>query len=146
MPSEICYRVHQVLHNTEPAISLYSYHVSLIQWTSCLLPIMRDPGSIPRGVLKWNRDSPVSIVSLYWWPRHDWSLWPFLRRASSQTVTRLSCQQCDNPTSSHTALLSQFNARCRSSFRLHNCSLSLRRAAHEDKRMCLELIHGLFIT
>ncbi len=26
------------------------------------------------------------------------------------------------------------------------CSLSLRRAAHEDKRMCLELIHGLFIT
>jgi hypothetical protein len=26
------------------------------------------------------------------------------------------------------------------------CSLSLRRAAHGDKRMFLELIHGLFIT
>jgi hypothetical protein len=21
----------------------------------------------------WNRDSPVSNVSLHWWPRHDWS-------------------------------------------------------------------------
>ncbi len=37
----------------------------------------------------WNRDSPVSDVSLHWWPRRDWSfLWPRLRRASSQTVTR----------------------------------------------------------
>jgi hypothetical protein len=26
---------------------------------------MRDPGSIPRGVLLWNQDSPVS---LHWWP------------------------------------------------------------------------------
>ncbi len=25
---------------------------------------MRDPGSIPRGVLMWNRDSPVSVVTL----------------------------------------------------------------------------------
>jgi hypothetical protein len=38
---------------------------------------------MPRGVLMWNRDSPVSVVSLHWWPRHDWSLWPCLRRASS---------------------------------------------------------------
>jgi hypothetical protein len=29
-----------------------------------LLPVMRDPGSIPRRVLMWNRDSPVSIVLL----------------------------------------------------------------------------------
>jgi hypothetical protein len=28
----------------EPAISLHSHHVSLVQWTTCLLPVMRDPG------------------------------------------------------------------------------------------------------
>ncbi len=33
-----------------PAISLHSYHVSLVQWTTSLLPVMRDPGSIPKGV------------------------------------------------------------------------------------------------
>jgi hypothetical protein len=54
------------------------------------------------------------------WPRRDRSLWPRLRRASSQTVTRLSCQQCDNPTWSHTTLLFRFYACCRSSFQLHN--------------------------
>ncbi len=85
-----------------------------------LLPIMRDPGSIPRGVLLWNWDSPVIVVSLHWWPWCDWSLWPRLRRAWSRTVTRLWCRQCDNPTWSHIALLSRFHARCRSSFRLHN--------------------------
>ncbi len=73
------------------------------------------------GVLMWNGDSPVSVVSLHWWPRCDWSfLWPRLRRALSRTVTRPSCRQCDNPTWSHTALLSRFHARCRSSFQLHN--------------------------
>ncbi len=75
------------------------------------------PGSIPRGILKWNQDSPVSVVSLHWWP---WSLWPHLRRASSRTINRPSCWQYDNPTWSHTALLSQFHARCRFSFRLHS--------------------------
>ncbi len=74
---------------------------------------MRYPGSIPR-------DSPASVVLLHWWPRRDWSLWPCLRRSSSQTITRPSCRQCDNPTLSHTALLSRFHARCRSSFRFHN--------------------------
>ncbi len=48
----------------EPAISLHSHDVSLIQWTTRLLPVMRDPGSKPREVLMWNRDSPVSVVSL----------------------------------------------------------------------------------
>jgi hypothetical protein len=48
----------------EPAISLHSYTVPLVLWSTYLLPVMRDPGSIPRGVLKWNRDSPVSIVLL----------------------------------------------------------------------------------
>jgi hypothetical protein len=35
----------------EPAISLHSYTVPLVQWSSHLLPVMRDPGSIPRRVL-----------------------------------------------------------------------------------------------
>jgi hypothetical protein len=48
----------------EPAISLHSHHVSLIQWTTCLLPVTRDPGSNPLGVLMWNQDSLVSVVSL----------------------------------------------------------------------------------
>jgi hypothetical protein len=74
----------------------------------------------PRGVLVWNRESPVSYVSLHWWPRRDWSLWPHLRRASSRTVTRPSWRQCDYPTWSHTAFLSRFHACCRSPFRLHN--------------------------
>ncbi len=34
----------------EPAISLHSHHVSLVQWTTRLLPVTRDPGSNPRGV------------------------------------------------------------------------------------------------
>ncbi len=46
----------------EPAISLHSYHVSLVQWTACLLPVRRDPGSNPQGVLMWNWDSPVTVV------------------------------------------------------------------------------------
>jgi hypothetical protein len=76
---------------------------------------------IPWGVLMWNRDSPVSVVLLHWWPRRDWSfLWPRLRRALSQTITRPSYRQCDNPTWFHTALLSRFHARCRSPFQLHN--------------------------
>ncbi len=33
----------------EPAISLHSYTVSLVQWVNPLLPIMRDLGSIPKG-------------------------------------------------------------------------------------------------
>ncbi len=81
---------------------------------------MRDPGSIPRGVLMWNRDSLVGIVLLHWWPRRQWSLWPRLRRASSWTVTWPSCWQCDNPTWSHTALLSLLHIRSRSSFPLYN--------------------------
>ncbi len=33
----------------EPAISLHPHHVSLVQWTTCLLPVTRDPGSNPLG-------------------------------------------------------------------------------------------------
>jgi hypothetical protein len=33
----------------EPAISLHFHHVSLIQWTTHLLPATRDPSSNPLG-------------------------------------------------------------------------------------------------
>jgi hypothetical protein len=33
----------------EPAISLHSHHVSLVQWATRLLPVTRDPGSNPLG-------------------------------------------------------------------------------------------------
>ncbi len=43
----------------------------------------------PRGgVLMWNRDSPVSVVSLHWWPQHDWSLWPRLRLRPEPSLGR----------------------------------------------------------
>ncbi len=35
----------------EPAVLLHSHHVSLVQWTTPLLPVMRDPGSNPQGLL-----------------------------------------------------------------------------------------------
>ncbi len=35
----------------EPAISHDSYYVSLVQWTTCLLPATRDTGSNPLGGL-----------------------------------------------------------------------------------------------
>jgi hypothetical protein len=49
----------------ERAISLHLHHVLLVQWTTRLLPVMRDPGSIPRGIFMWNRDSPVVALSCY---------------------------------------------------------------------------------
>ncbi len=36
---------------SQPAISLHSHHVSLVQWTTHLLPVMRDLGSKPLGGL-----------------------------------------------------------------------------------------------
>ncbi len=114
------YKAWKYTYCGEPTISLHSYTVPLVKWSTRLLPVMRDPGLIPRGVLMWNWDSPVSVVSLHWWPWCDWSVWPRLRQASSLTVTRPSSRQCDNPTWSPTALLSWFHASCRSSFWFHN--------------------------
>jgi hypothetical protein len=37
---------------------------SLVQWPTRLLPVTRDLVQIPWGVLMWNQDSPVSVVSL----------------------------------------------------------------------------------
>ncbi len=105
--------------------SLQSHFILTMSHWSSGLPVCFPPQGaqvqIPRGVLMWNQDSPVSIVLLHWWPRHDWSfLWPGLRGASSRTITRPWCRQCDNPTWSNTALMSWFHVRCRTPFRLHN--------------------------
>jgi hypothetical protein len=70
-----------------PVESLQSHFIlTMSHWSSGLPVCFPSQGTrvqIPWGVLQWNRDSPVSVVSLHWWPRHDWSLWPPLRRASS---------------------------------------------------------------
>jgi hypothetical protein len=105
--------------------SLQSHFIlTMSHWSSGLPVCFPSQGTqvqIPWGVLMWNRDSPVSVVLIHWWPRRDWSsLWPRLRRALSRTVTRPSCWQCDNPTWSHTAFLSRFHTCCRLPFRLHN--------------------------
>ncbi len=38
-----------ILFCGEPAISLHSHHVSLVQWTTRLIPVTRDLGSNPQG-------------------------------------------------------------------------------------------------
>jgi hypothetical protein len=50
----VCWKIHAEeirLLCGEPAISLHSHHVSLVRWTTRLLPVMRDPGSISWGIL-----------------------------------------------------------------------------------------------
>jgi hypothetical protein len=70
-----CQKTHQIIAEDVESlqISLHSYPLSLVQWTNRLLPVTRDPGSNSQGggVLMWNRDSPVSVVSLHWWPWRD---------------------------------------------------------------------------
>ncbi len=55
----------------EPVQSLQSHCIyTQFHWSTHLLPVMRDLGLVPRGVLMWNQDSPVSVVSLqpcHWW-------------------------------------------------------------------------------
>ncbi len=49
----------------EPAISLHSHHVSLVQWITRLLRVIRDPGSNPqRGYLCETR-IPLLALSCY---------------------------------------------------------------------------------
>ncbi len=40
---------------------IHWYTVPLVQWSTRLLPIMRDPGSIPRGVFMWNWDTLLAL-------------------------------------------------------------------------------------
>jgi hypothetical protein len=98
--------------------SLQSHFILTMSHWSSGLPVCFPPQGtrvqIPWGVIVWNRDSLVSIASLHW------ILMWLIIVGSSQTVTRPSCWQCDNPTRSRTAFLSLFNARCRSPLWLHN--------------------------
>ncbi len=127
--------VASVSHSTCPSHT--DLHILLVLWRACNLtlfsPCLTGPvdylfASRHKGLrfkspgdTHVNWDSPVSVVSLHWWPRRDWSLlWPRLRRASSWTITRPSCRKCDNPTWSHIAFLSRFHVCCRSPFQLHN--------------------------
>ncbi len=41
----------QIRNHLSRSISLHSYLVPLVQWSTHMLPVMRDPGSIPRGYL-----------------------------------------------------------------------------------------------
>jgi hypothetical protein len=49
----------------EPAISMHSYTVPLVQWSTRLLPVLRGPGSVSRGVFMRNWEPPVSVVLLH---------------------------------------------------------------------------------
>ncbi len=54
---------------------LHFYHVSLVQWTICLLPATGGSGLRPGGATHTlELGLPVSYVSLHWWPQRDpWS-------------------------------------------------------------------------
>ncbi len=61
--------------------SLQSHFIlTMSDWSSGLPVCFLSQGTrvqITWGVLMWNRDSPVSVVSLHWWPGRDWLfLWP----------------------------------------------------------------------
>ncbi len=72
---------------------------------------------VPSGVPLWNQESPVSVVLLHWSPRMILiTVFPCPSVGASLGSAPTMCK----PTWSHTALLSRFHARCRSSFQLHN--------------------------
>ncbi len=120
-----------------PVQSLQSQLILTMSHWSSGLPIgFPSQVQIPWEVLMWNWDSPVSVVTLHWWPQSDWSLWSRRRRASSRIFARPSCWQCDSPTWSHTAFLSQFHTRCRSPFRLHNRPSRLLLSKRRKNNLC----------
>ncbi len=87
-------------------------------WSSGLPVCFPSQGTqvqIPRGVLMWNRDSPVSVVLLHQWPPN------VIDHFCGPVWGGLCPQPSLGPrTWSHTAFLSRFHARCSSSFQLHN--------------------------
>ncbi len=105
----------------EPAISLHSHHVSLVQWSTRLLPAMRNQVQSPGGFLC---DTGILLLALSRYigdPSvidHCGLVWG---GALSRTITRPLYRQYDNPTWSYLALLSRFHAPGRSSFQLYNC-------------------------
>ncbi len=62
---------HHIVESLQSHMILTMSHCS--SGLTCLLPATRVTGSNPLGGLMWNRDSPVSIVSLHWWPWRNWS-------------------------------------------------------------------------
>jgi hypothetical protein len=64
---------------TWPVESLQSHYIlTMSHWSSGLpisFPSWGTRVQIPRGVLIWNRDCPVSVVLLRWWPWRDSDHW-----------------------------------------------------------------------
>ncbi len=111
-----------LLHNTVEILQSHCIH-TVSHWSSGLPVCFPSWGTRVQSPGGYLCETGILLLTLSRYigdPRRDWSLWPWLRRASSKTVTRPSCRQWDIPTWSHTALLSRFHARCRSPFRLHN--------------------------
>ncbi len=110
------YLLYVIRYCGEPAISQDSHHVSLVQWTN--LFASRHKGhrfKSPGGTYVKPGFSCLRCLATLVTPT-----WLIINRASSPTVTRPSCRQCDSPTWCHTAFLFRFHARCRSPFWLHN--------------------------
>ncbi len=85
----------------------------------------RHKGSIPRGVLTVCGTGNLLLALSHYIGDpdvidHCGLVWGGLRPKLSLSCPKLSYRQCDNPTWSHTTLLSRFHARCGSSLRLHN--------------------------
>jgi hypothetical protein len=49
----------------EPAISLHSHHVSMVQWTTRFLPVLGDPGSNPVGGTLCETGILILVLSHY---------------------------------------------------------------------------------
>ncbi len=107
----------------EIAESLQSLFIlTMSHWSSGLPICFQSQGTgiqIPWGILTVCETRILLAVSHYIGdPDVIDNFWGGLR--PEPTVTWTSCRQCDNPAWSHTAFLSWFHARCRSSFWLHN--------------------------
>ncbi len=135
-------QIHRKLRCVE---SLQSHFIlTMSHWSSGLTLCFLSQGTwvqIPRGVLMWNRNSPVSDVSLLGDPDvidHHGLVWGGLR---PKTITRPSCCQCDNPTWSHTAFLSRFHPHCRSPFRLHKRQMAAGGEPYAEPAISLHFHH-----
>jgi hypothetical protein len=101
----------------EPAISHDSHHVSLVQWNN--LFASRHKGHRFKSPGGYLRETGILLLALSRYIGDPDVIDHQQGFPPPPTVTRPSCRQCDSPTWSHTAFLSQFHARCRSSFWLH---------------------------
>ncbi len=87
----------------EPATSLHSHTVPLVQWSTCLLPVMRDPSSIPRGCM---RETGILLLALSRYIGdpdvidHCGLVWG---RLCTESPLGCRADKCDNPTWSHSS-------------------------------------------